>query len=260
MLRIKCGRLLLLSAFPIFGQGQTPSPAFEAADVKVNKSGEIRMAVDFQPGGRFTASNVPLKILIALAWHVRPDAVTGGPSWLGSERFDIVAKASQTTPPEEIRLMLRTLLAERLRLELHSDQKVMPAYALVLGKGGSKLEHSDAALTTSQRCQPGAATPGQKQAVCEHMTMAVFADTLQELAPRDIDAPVVNQTGLPGAFAFKLTWTPASRTAPTDATDPAPGPTLSEALENQLGLKLESKKLPQPVIVIDRVERAPTEN
>ena len=77
--------------------------------------------MDFQRGGRFSATNVALKILIALAYHVRPEAVTGGPGWLGSDRFDIVAKALQTTPPDEIRRMLQTLLAEQFKLEVHTD-------------------------------------------------------------------------------------------------------------------------------------------
>src|SRR6516225_6530512 len=106
---------------------QTTPPAFEVVDVKPNKSGQIRMAVDFQPGGRLSAVNVPLKILIALAYKVRPDAVTG-PAWLESERFDIVAKALQTSTPDEIRVMLQTLLREQFKLETHADQKMMPAF------------------------------------------------------------------------------------------------------------------------------------
>jgi uncharacterized protein (TIGR03435 family) len=203
---------------------------------------------------------VPRKVLIALAHHVRPETVTGGPGWLGSDRFDIVAKASQTTSPDDLRHMLQTLLAERFKLELHSDQKLMPAYALSLGKAGPKLQPSQAALLTEQRCHPGEAIAGQKHVVCEHMTMALLVGTLQEIASTDIDVPVVDQTGLPGAYTFKLAWTPAARIDTVDPSDPAAGPTLFEALEAQLGLKLDSKKLPLPVIVIDRVERVPTEN
>jgi len=112
MLRNLIGFLPLQCCFPAFSQNQTTGPSFEAATVKANKSGEVRMAVDFQGGGRFSATNVPLKILIALAYHVRPEAITGGPGWLGSDRFDIVAKAFQTTAPDEIRRMLQTLPAD----------------------------------------------------------------------------------------------------------------------------------------------------
>ena len=90
--------------------------------------------------------------------------------------------------------------------------------------------------------------------------MASFADTLQELAPREIDAPVVDQTGVQGTYTFNLAWAPSVSGDPANPQDPAAGPTLFEALESQLGLKLESKKLPRAVIVIDRVERVPVEN
>lgn len=236
-------------------------PSFEAADVKVNKSGEIRMAVDFQGGGRFTARNVPMKVLIALAYHVRPEALQEGPRWLESERFDIVAKAPQTGPPDDIRRMLQTLLAERFKLAVHTEQRIMPAYGLVAAKGGPKLQPSESAVLSEQRCGPGGGTPGQKHVVCRHMTMALLADTLQEIASRDLDVPVVDETGLRGAFDFKLDWTPAVRpTDDTPPTDPLPGPTLFEAVETQLGLRLESRRLPLPVIVIDSVERVPIEN
>jgi len=251
--------LWLLSSIPAFGQSQTP-PSFEVADVKVNKSGETRMAVDFQPGGKLSMRNVPMKVMIILAYHVRPDAVTGGPGWLESDRFDVVAKALQTTSPDELRLMLRTLLAERFKLAIHTDQKIMPAYALALGKTAPKLEPSAAALLTDQRCGPGEGAAGQKHVVCQHITMAVLADTLQEIAPRDITIPVVDQTGLAGAYNFKLDWAPAVRAGAETPSDVPAGPTLFDAVETQLGLKLESKKLPLPVIVIDRVERTPTDN
>jgi uncharacterized protein (TIGR03435 family) len=260
MLRNASFVLLFVRSIPAFSQPQTAPPSFEAADVKVNKSGEARMAVDFLPGGKFSMRNVPMKVMIMMAYHVRPEALAGGPGWLDSDRFDVVAKALQTTSPEEIRLMLRTLLAERFKLAIHTDQKIMPAYALVLGKAGPKLQPSEAALLMDRRCGPGEGAPGQKHVACQHITMAMLADELQEIAPRDIDMPVVNQTGLPGAYNFKLDWTPAVRAAAGASPDAPAGPTLFDAVEEQLGLKLESKKLPLPVIVIDRVERAPVEN
>jgi uncharacterized protein (TIGR03435 family) len=252
--------LMFLSSIPALSQNQIAPASFEVADVKVNQSGEPRMAVDFLPGGRLSMRNVPMKVMIIMAYRVRPDAVTGGPSWLESDRFDVVAKALQTTSPDELRLMLRTLLAERFKLAIHTDQKIMPAYALVLGKTGPKLQTSDAGLLTDRRCGPGEGEAGQKHVACQHMTMAVLADTLQEIAPRDVAMPVVDQTGLPGSYNFKLDWAPAVRAAAGASPEAPAGPTLFDALETQIGLKLESKKLPLSVIVIDRVERVPTEN
>ena len=252
--------LLLVCCLPVLSQSQSAPPSFEAASVKVNKSGEMRMAVDFQPGGRFSAQNVPLRILIALAYHVRPDFVTGGEKWLASERFDIVAKAGQTTPPDELRRMLQGLMAERFKLQIHSDQKIMPAYALLAGKNGPKLQPTEEGLLTERRCRAGDPIPGQKHVICEHMTMPLLADTLQELATRDIDVPIVDQTGIAGAYTFQLAWTPAVHSGAIDPPDPAAGPTLFQAMEEQLGLKLESRKLPLPVVVIDKIERLPIEN
>ena len=203
-----------------FSQNQTTSPSFDAATVKANKSGEARMAVDFLAGGRFSATNVPLKILIALAYHVRPEAVTGGPGWLGTDRFDVVAKALQTTPPDEIRRVLQTLLAEQFKLEMHTDQKIMPAYALLPGKARLKLQPSEPALLTGQRCRPGEPIAGEKHVVCEHMTMALFADVLQELAPREIAVPIVDQTGIQGTYTFNLAWVPAVPRRPRQSTGP----------------------------------------
>lgn len=251
--------LLLVFAIPAFCQPATTPLSFEVADVKVNKSGEARMAVDFQGGGKLSMRNVPMKVLIMFAYHVRAESVEGWPSWFESDRFDVVAKAAQTTPPDDLRRMLQTLLAERFKLVVHSDQKVMPAYALLLGKSGPKLQASEPAILTEQRCDPAAGPADLKHVVCRHVTMAVLADTLQELSPRDFDVRVIDQTGLKGAYDFKLDWAPPSRPGAA-SSDAAAGMTVFDAVEAQLGLKLARKKLPLPVIVIEHVERVPGDN
>ena len=246
-------KFLLMAALCYPALSQSPSLVFEAADVKINNSGEARMAVDFQPGGRFSARNVPMRILIALAYHVRPDMVSGGPTWVSSARYDIVAKGAQTASSAELRRMMQSLLAERFKLVVHDEPKLMTAYALMLGNRGPKMQKSESALTTEQRCVPDSGVEGQKHFVCRHMSMGVLADTLQEIALRDIDVPVVDQTGLTGNFDFQLDWSPA-------VENPGPGPTLFEAIENQLGLKMQRTRAPLPAIVIDSVERVPIEN
>jgi uncharacterized protein (TIGR03435 family) len=215
--------------------------------------------VDMQGGGRLTMHNVPMKVMIVMAYHVRPEAVTGGPGWLESDRFDVVAKAAQTTTPDDLRRMLQTLLAERFKLVVHRESKMTTAYALVLAKSGPKMRPSEPAVLSEQRCTAGAGSAGQKQITCAHMTMAMFADQLQEHSARDFDAAVVDQTGLEGGFDFTLDWTPAIRASAASA-DPSGGIAVFEAMETQLGLKLERRKLPLPVLVIDRVERTPVEN
>ena len=247
---------------------QTPAAAsFEVADVKINKSGEVRMAVDMAPGGKLTMHNVPMRVMLMLAYHVRADALTNGPAWLGSDRFDVVAKATQTASPDEMRRMLQTLLADRFKLIVHTEEKVMPAFALLIG-AGAKLAPSGAGLLSEQGCRPGEGVSGQRHMVCSHTAMPLLADSLQEMSPTDFPVPVVDQTGLSGAYDFKLDWTPAPRVAtgiaasatPATSPEPLPGMTLFDAVRSQLGLKLESRKLPLPVIVIDRLERVPTEN
>jgi uncharacterized protein (TIGR03435 family) len=188
--------LLFLCSVPAFNQAEATLPSFEVADVKINKSGEVRMAVDLQGGGRLIMRNVTMKVMIMMAYHARPDAVTGGPGWLDSDRFDVVAKAGQTTPPDDIRRMLQTLLAERFKLAIHPEPKIMQAYALVLGKSGPKLQASEAAVLSERRCSPGEGAVGQKHITCQHITMAVLADQLQEQSSRDFDVAVVDQTGL----------------------------------------------------------------
>jgi uncharacterized protein (TIGR03435 family) len=248
-------RILLLGSSALFAQAQTAPLSFEVAAVTANKSGELRMSVDLQPGGKLSMHNVPMKVLIMFAYHLRPDALSGGPAWIESDRYDVVAKAPEKAPQDDIRRMLQTLLAERFKLAVHTDQKVMSAFALVVGKSGPKLQPSETAILSAQRCTPADGAPGQRHIECRHITTAVLADYLQELAPRDFPVPVVDQTNLKGAWDFKLDWVP---TTPGSADDA--GPTIFDAVAIQLGLKLESRKLPLPVIVIDGVDRVPLEN
>ena len=225
------------------------APAFEVADVKSNRSGEARMAVDLQPGGRLTMRNVPLKVMIVFAYHLRPEALDG-PDWLGSERFDVVAKAPERASQDDVRRMMQTLLAERFHLAVHTEQRLSAAFVLTAAKSGAKLQASDAALLSGQRCVPGQGAPEQRHVECKHVTAAFLADYVQELAPRDFPVPVVDQTGLTGVYDFKLDWTPS--TADGDGT----GPTIVDAVR-RLGLEVERKRMPLPVIVVDRVERTP---
>jgi uncharacterized protein (TIGR03435 family) len=233
--------------------------SFEVADVKVNRSGDARMAIDIQPGGRVTVRNVPMKILIVFAYHLRPEGLAGGPAWLGSERFDIVAKAPETASGDDVRRMMQTLLRERFKLEAHTEQRPGTAFALTVGKAGAKVQRSEAVGLSGQRCAPGEGQPGQKHVECRHVSMGGLADYLQEASPADFPVRVVDQTGLDGVYDFKLDWTPGRRVAPGDEAAPEAGPTIFDAVQAQLGLRLERKTLPLPVVVVDRIERTPVE-
>jgi uncharacterized protein (TIGR03435 family) len=267
MSRTTTATLLLLSSMPALSQSSSTPLSFEVADVKVNKSGSQEMFANLQ-NGRVSVRNAPLKLLITAAWNIPPSALEGGPGWLEIDRFDVVAKAAATASEADLRLMLRALLMERFKLTVHQDQKSMAAYVMTVGKRGSKLQPSEAAKPGEERCGPGEGTPGDVHVACHHMTMDDLAQSLPQMAGGYFrGTPVVDQTDLKGSYDFKLDWTPAARyNATTHGDTPAgsgeTGTVLSvfEAVEAQLGLNLESKKVPVPIIVIDHVERAPTEN
>jgi uncharacterized protein (TIGR03435 family) len=261
MLRTATAILFLLSSTPASGQSPSAPLSFEVADVKVNKSGDLQISADLK-NGRVAVHNAPMKLLITAAYHIPPNALEGGPGWLETDRFDVVAKAAATTSEADLRLMLRTLLADRFKLAIHQDQKSMPAWVLTVGKAGPKLQQSDAAKPGDQRCAPGQGTPGDQHIVCQHMTMGDLVDNLPAIAPGYVrDTPVVDQTGLKGSYEFKLDWTPAGRlNAAAGSPDGTAAISLFDALEAQLGLKLENRKIPLPIVVIDHIDRVPSEN
>jgi uncharacterized protein (TIGR03435 family) len=245
-------------------------PAFEVASIKPNTSGDGRVLMMPQPGGRLNLVNVPLRLMIRNAYRVQDFQIVGGPDWMGTARYDVIAKAETGNPSqEELQLMMRALLADRFKLVVRSDKREMPTYALVTarsdGKLGTALRKSDA------DCGGAAAPPAPGQVPrCGFMvgfgnlkargsTLAALASSLSTFAGRI----VVDRTGLPGGFDADLTWTPdnlprAQSDQPVTvngiAIDPN-GPSLFMALQEQLGLKLESTKGLVDVMVIDRAEK-----
>ena len=264
-------------------------PVFEVASVKANKSGDNRMGIGFQPGGRFRATNVPLRELISAAYGTPQPLpafqISGGAKWIESERFDVVAKApgdpqpGPNGPPPEMFLMLRSLLAERFRLVVHREAKEMPVYALVLaradGKTGPQLHPSTtdcAAMMAAIRARGGPPPPpaaGERMPCGMRMfpgNLSGGASTMAQLSnvlARFVNRTVVDRTGLTGAFDLDLQWTPdqmpQGRGDPPPGLPPLPavdpnGPSIFTAVQEQLGLKLESTKAPVDVLVIDRAE------
>jgi len=271
------------------------NPTFEVASVKPNRSGPGPIRLGFAPGGRFMATNVTLRMLIGVAYgapRILPDfQILGGPKWLESERFDIVAKADgdpkpgPNGPPPEMFLMMRALLAERFQLMVHSETKEMAIYMLVMaksdGQAGSQLHAASvdcAALMAAARARggqpPPPPQPGERpqcgirlfpgNMVAGGMPLAQLANTLSSLPA--VNRVVVDKTGLTGNFDWDLKWTPDQMPPAAEALPGAPplpaidpnGPSLFTAVQEQLGLKLESTKGPVDVLVIDRAEH-PTE-
>jgi uncharacterized protein (TIGR03435 family) len=261
--------------------------AFDVASIKPNKSGDWRKGIGPAPGGRFTATNTTFRELVRFAYGFSQwtgnTRVTGGPQWIDTDHFDVVAKAQGMPSPQEMRVLVRTMLAERFRLLAHTETKELPVYALVMAKSdGSYGPHLRRSEVSEEACaarraavrrnepvppvQPGAvpvcgterSRPGAVMAVGR--SMASLADTLGPFVGR----VVLDRTGLIGLVDLNLEWTPDPIPQPRP-DDPDPpridphGPSVFSALVEQLGLKLESTKGPVGVLVIDRLEH-PTED
>ena len=244
--------LLLLPALP-----QSARPEFEVADVKPNTSANpVPSKGGFLPGGRVDLPNITLRQLIAGAYNLQPDMLAGGPKWLDSDRFDIVAKAPPETSTPTLQLMLQSLLADRFKVVLHQEDKTMPVYALVVAKGGPKLP--EASPTSGRSCRWTTVERTLMRRDCQKTPMATLAGQLAAMRQYGIDRPVVDLTGLKGEYDFHFEIDPrnGAREPRTDL-EPAPadrGPTIFDAMA-QLGLKLEPRSQAVPVTVIDRAER-----
>jgi uncharacterized protein (TIGR03435 family) len=277
---LKSAGLAALFSSCVLAQPATTPLSFEVADVQVSKPGG-KPHGDFLPGGKVTIQSFPMKGLIAIAWDLPDDYVIGGPAWLNSEHYDIVAKAVTTAPLKELRLMLQTLLIERFKLQVHHDKKAMPVYALVAGKKAVKLQERAAGDGDKPSCKIQGVqqrTDGLflRSFICKKTSMEELANRLPEAAPAYVDLPVVNLTDLKGLYDFTLAWTPtgggrggagrggdapaAGKAGDMPAASEPDGVTLFDALQSQLGLKLEPRKYPMDILVIDKVERVPTEN
>ncbi|MBV9504366.1 MAG: TIGR03435 family protein [Acidobacteriia bacterium] len=255
-----------------------PRPAFEVASVKANKSGQGFIAVRPSPGGRFTITNAPLRVLITLAYRLKDFQVSGGPGWISSDRFDITAKAEGNAKFEEMLPMLQTLLESRFQLKIHRDTKEVPVYALVVSKPG-KLHQSEGECPAATG-PPPPPEPGKPPGLpCggifmfpgrfggEKISISQLVDSLSRLSGR----VVLDKTGLTGRYDVSLEYTPDSAqlkpppggppdAGPPPGLPPLPpidpnGPSLFTALQEQLGLKLESQKGPVEMLVIDSVQQ-----
>ena len=269
---------------PLRAQGQPPR-RFEVASVKKNVSGENRMRMITQPGGRLTVTNAPLQFLVAVAFQVvDPEPlvrarVLGGPDWIESERYDIEAKAAMEftqgpSAPPELLEMVRSLLEDRFKLRAHRDTREMPIYELVvaradrrLGPGMHKSDRDCDAYFAARRA--GAPPPprgplepppcslmgGPARTIAGAATMQQLAENLARRAERI----VVDKTGLVDRFDFTLAFTPDVMPQGTPPPGVPPidpnGPGLFTALQEQLGLKLSPAKGLVEVVVIDNLER-----
>ena len=260
--------LLLWSA--VSGQAQAPQ-TFEVVSIKPSNAVDERTSSMVQPGGRYTATNVTLKMLVKTAYGVHDDQVVGGPDWTRADRFDIVAKAVGNPPTsvfrDQARLMLRAALADRFKLTLRPERREIQVYALVLardeGRFGPQLRRSNEAEcggpAKSVPAAPGAAEPSPEMPCASGFSRSAhvgaraldFSTLVTSLATWT-DRVVVDRSGLTGKFDWDLQWTPEPLSP--DATRPM-GLSIFTAVREQLGLKLEPVRVETDVLVITNVER-----
>ncbi|HLK66896.1 MAG TPA: TIGR03435 family protein [Bryobacteraceae bacterium] len=225
------------------------SQAFEVASVKPAKPGVRGYAIQPVPGG-LKVVNASLRMIIAEAWHLYDFQVLGGPKWLDEDRFDIDAKAAGGTQPTkgQLREMLQRLLAERFGVGSHRESRMLPVYVLEVAKGGSKMRRSN------DEGDPYFRLLQRRQITAERAELSLLTVTLSELLGR----PVLDKTGLEGKFAYKLEWTPDAtqvRSSDQPVGDNDNIPSLSSAVQEQLGLRLSSQKGPVEILVVDRAEK-----
>jgi uncharacterized protein (TIGR03435 family) len=288
LLRVACALAVISAGMTVHGRqvASAPrAPAFEDVFVTPHRSGSPSIQIDVPAPDRFAATNVSVRDLIRFAYDVQDARLVGGPDWIRSERFDVVARADRPLPawtsagtPMPLLLMVRTLLADHFLLAVHQETRELPVYELVVARedrkfgpeiAASRLDCESPAKAGRERSGPPASgNPGQPtcgmrilpgQIVIGGASMSEFATMLSDVVQR----VVIDRTRLAGTFDLRLSWTP-DRPSPTDpppsAALPLPpvdlnGPSLFAALQEQLGLKLEPTRSPLEVLVIDRAER-----
>jgi uncharacterized protein (TIGR03435 family) len=256
---------IMILACGAWAQSPTPPTRFDVATVKPNAANDNLFAYRGLPGGALSATGVPLKMLIMEAYNVKAFRVAGEPDWVNTARWHIEAKVEGfqgRLSQAQHGVMLRALLEDRFQLKVRRETKDMPVYALVVVKGGSKLTPH-----TGEPSAPGQAIrSGRGLFSIKKGSTAVLAGQLE----RQLSRVVIDKTGLKGEYDYTLEWTPEAGqggpeslglppqpelTAPADSK----GPSIFTALQEQLGLKVESRRGPVEIIVIERVEK-PSEN
>jgi uncharacterized protein (TIGR03435 family) len=260
---VRLGLFALLGGLA-FSQSDS-GPKFDVADIHPSAhttNPNTYMTGGILRGGRYDIRRGSMLDMIALAYTVDPATVVGGPAWLEINRYDIAAKAPQSTPQNDTRIMLQNLLADRFQLVIRKEKRPMPGFALIVPKGGKpKLKEADA-TSGATRCVPlpqKPAEPGTVQPItvqCRNMTMEGFAEILRNFSGDYLTSPVINMTGLEGAWDFEFKWY-FRQQIPQAGSDAI---TIFDAVDKQLGLKLDNQKVPTPVIIVESANDKPTDN
>ena len=252
--------LILFAATAALGQSaDAPAPAFDVASVKTSQpgtGGEQRRRQNIQVSpGTVTMRNTSLKACIRWAWHVT-DFQVSGPDWLDSQRYEIAGKATGPATEDQLRLMMQALLQERFKLAVHRQTKELSAYALVVGKNGPKVHES----TTE-----GESSIDINQRQLSVNVQRTPVSQLVEMMSNILRAPVIDMTGLTGRYDITLNVAKyaADMAAQGKSMDSAPADPLaliSMILQEEFGLKLEARKMPLDLVIVDHAEKSPVEN
>jgi uncharacterized protein (TIGR03435 family) len=283
-MRISAAILALLAGGCGAYAQQAGSPTFEVASIKPGPPPDVRGTFVRSSGGpgsndpeRYTAENFSLENLVMNAYDVKPYQLNA-PDWMRDARFNITAKIAPGATKEQFRLMQQNLLAERFGLKVHWETKEMPIYELVVAKGGLKIkEAAPEKPADPDQPRPGPPPPMARDAngypvlpPGDRAMMMMIGngkavrrarrETMQQTATQlsfQLGRPVVDATGLTGKYDFDLRWQNSSASAAADGDS---GPDLPQAIQEQLGLKLEAKKGPVKILVVDHAEKTPAEN
>jgi uncharacterized protein (TIGR03435 family) len=220
------------------------APEFDVTSVKPSRI-DGWQGIDTMPG-RIKAESTTLERCIREAYDVGPHRVLGGPEWISTDRWEIVARAGRPVDDDAVlMLMLRQLLADRFRLVLHRETRMLPSYVLEVGRDGPKMQPAD-------HGDPDTEFHGGRGGPTTLEARKTDMNTLAEVLGWRMDKPVVNHTGLSGEFNFTLHWLPDTLRPPEDGADDV---SIFTAIGEQLGLRLHPAKAPVEVLVIDHAER-----
>jgi uncharacterized protein (TIGR03435 family) len=282
-------RFVLLSVFVCTLAAQTPDSqvVFEVASVKHGAPGDYGIRGNGGgPGTKdptsYSIENYPLSNLLEIAYGINSYQLSG-PAWLDEERFTVNAKVPPGATKDQLKLMMRNLLIERFQLATHFEKKEVAGYQMVVAKGGTKLAASpgDPTLNDDPEKKPAPfkltydkdgypeLPPGRNysMAIAKDRARWRFGDESMDAFAEAVGGwmrqPILNASGLAGEYDFVISWSTASRQANTGLqanTAADSGPTIFAAIQEQLGLRLEAKKVPVDSVIVDHIERVPSEN
>lgn len=262
-MKIACSILLALpllaaGGFPVRGQPLPPRLTFEVASIHPTKPGTVNGMVKPLPGGLgYTSRNIPIKLIFSLMYRVPMRQISGAPDWLGSDTYDIEAKADHAYSVDDLHVMFQNLLVDRLGLKFHKETREGPVYALAVSPSGFRMKPN----STPENFEIPMNFGADGGMIGKRVPMPYLCWFLGQQLQGD-QRPVVDLTGLSGFYDFTLLFAPQlPPDVPRDSLPPGllDRPSLFEAVKQQLGLTLTAQKGPVDYYVIDHVER-PSEN